>query len=94
MSTKINGAVLALAASLLIISAGFCDSSSAPTDLNQVQQVPMTDYMRSQVGTPNELSPLAPAAARNIHKEGDHWVCELNGQTFVFDGAHWVPQAK
>jgi hypothetical protein len=61
-----------------------------------VQQVPMTSYMRSQVGTSNELSPLAPAQARNIQKVGNHWTCELNGQAMIFNDATscWEPQQK
>ena len=61
-----------------------------------VQQVPMTIYMRSQVGTPNELSPIAPAQARNIQKVGNHWTCELNGQAMMFNDATscWEPQQQ
>jgi hypothetical protein len=102
MHAKSNLARLAAAASLLTILLGGCASSSGgpspsassaatPGAVN-VQQVPMTPYMRSQVGTPNELSPLAPGGAKNVHKVGDHWVCEMNGQTYVFNGADWVPQ--
>ena len=59
-----------------------------------VEQVPITSYMRSQVGTPNELSPLAPAQARNIRKVGGQWLCDLDGQVYVFDGvSNWVPQS-
>jgi hypothetical protein len=99
MHAKINLAMLAVAASLLIILLGGCASSaSGPTPSAatpgaiSVPQVPMTPYMRSQIGTPNELSPLAPGGAKNVHKVGDHWVCELNGQTYIFNGADWVPQ--
>ncbi len=101
MQTTINGAVIALAASLLIISTSGCAStpvapasSPAPAGAIRLEQPAMTDYMRSRVGTPDELSPLAPAEARNVHKVGNQWVCELNGQTMVFDGANWVPQSK
>lgn len=59
-----------------------------------VEQVPVTPYMRSQVGTPNELSPIAPAQARKIQKVGNRWTCELNGQAMIFnDGTScWEPQ--
>ena len=99
MHAKSNLAMLAAAASLLIILLGGCaSSSSAPSSSAaspgavSIQQPSMTPYMRSQIGTPNELSPLAPGGAKNIHKVGDHWACELNGQTYIFNGADWVPQ--
>jgi hypothetical protein len=106
MHAKINLALMAVVALLSIILLGGCaasssgtaaspsatSSSTAPPGGIAVQQVPMTGYMRSQVGTPNELSPLAPATAKNVHKVGDQWVCEMNGQTYVFNGADWVPQ--
>ena len=61
----------------------------------QVEQVPMTNYMRSQIGTPNELSPLAPANAKNIRKVKGQWLCDLNGQVYVFNGVStWVPQSQ
>ena len=96
MHSKINGAMLAIAASLLIISAAVCDSSSVPSGPIRLEQPGMTDYMRSQVGTPDELSPMAPAEARNIHKVRDQWVCEVNGQTMVYNNATacWEPQQK
>jgi len=106
MHAKVNLALLAAAASLLIILAGGCasysggssaassgiSSSAATPGAISIPQPPMTAYMRSQIGTPNELSPLAPGGAKNVHKVGDHWVCELNGQTYIFNGADWVPQ--
>jgi hypothetical protein len=68
-------------------------ASSAPASGISVQQVPMTPYMRSQVGTPNELSPLAPSRATNVRKVGGQWLCDINGQVYVFDGAStWVPR--
>ncbi len=96
MHTTIFGTVMALAASLLIISAGVCNSSSAPAGVIRLEQPAMTDYMRSRVGTPDELSPLAPADARNVHKVGDQWVCEVNGQTMVYNSAAacWQPRQK
>lgn len=102
MHAKINLAMMAAAASLMIILLGGCASSAgglsssasgatAPGAIT-IQQPPTTAYMASQIGTPNELSPLAPGSAKNVHKVGDHWVCELNGQTYIFNGAAWVPQ--
>ena len=85
---------MAMLAPLLSILVSGCASSPVAPASPQIQpgaiyseQVPITDYMRSQVGTPNELSPLAPAEARNIHKVGDRWYCDLNGQTRVFNPA-------
>ena len=94
MHFKINGTMLAAAASLLILSAAVCDSSSTPSAPVRIEQPGMTDYMRSRVGTPDELSPLAPAEAKNVHKVGDHWVCEINGQTMVYNNATatWEPR--
>jgi hypothetical protein len=94
---------IAVIASLLIFGGSGCASSGVAQTSPQVQatgsgihveQVPMTPYMRSQVGTPNELSPLAPAQARNIRKVGGRWLCDMNGQVYVFDGVStWVPQS-
>ena len=96
MSAKIIGAMVAVVASLLITSAAVCDSSSPPPGAIRLEQPGMTNYMRSQVGTPDELSPLAPAEAKNVHKSGDKWVCEMNGQTMVFNNATacWEPRRK
>jgi hypothetical protein len=96
------------AASLLIVLGTGCASSpgvpaastvqpaSAPVQAAggiYVKQVPMTPYMRSQVGTPNELSPLAPPQAINVRKVGDQWLCDINGQVYVYNGAsQWVPR--
>ena len=101
MPPKINFARIVAAASLVLILLSGCASSAsdpassaATPSAVSVKQPPMTDYMRSRVGTPDELSPLAPPQARNVHKVGDHWACELNGQTLIFNGAEWVPQAQ
>jgi hypothetical protein len=94
---------IAVIASLLIFGGSGCASSGGEPAAPQVsatsvgihvQQVPMTPYMRSQVGTPNELSPLAPARARNIRKVEGQWLCDMDGQVYVFDGVStWVPQS-
>ncbi len=103
VQNKIQLFKMAMAALLSIILASGCASSPVVPAPTQVQpgavyseQVPITDYMRSQVGTPNELSPIAPAEARNIRKVGHDWCCDLNGQSMVFDSATscWVPQKK
>ena len=103
MLEKIQLAGRAVAASTLIILAGGCASpavapasSKAPAAVISIEQPPMTDYMRSQIGTPNELSPIAPAEARNVRKDGNRWRCDLNGQGMVFNEASscWEPQTK
>ena len=89
MHVKIDFAVLAVVVALLIsLGSGF----AAPP----IEQTPMTPYMRSAVGTPDELSPLAPAEARKVQKVGDHWTCEINGQPMVYNEAasRWEPKQK
>ena len=92
---------MALSASILIILASGCASSSmtpssskAQPSVLSIEQPAMTDYMRSQIGRPNELSPFAPAEARNVRKIGNQWLCDLNGQAMVFNdaGARWEPK--
>jgi len=88
MHLKIYLAFLAVAMTLLIgLGSGF----AAP----QIEQSPLTPYMRSAVGTPDELSPLAPAEARKVKKVGDKWTCEINGQPMVYNAAasRWEPQS-
>jgi hypothetical protein len=87
MQLKINFAGMTVAALLIMSGHGL----AAPP----IEQPPMTSYMRSQVGTPDELSPLAPAEARNVHKEGSQWLCELNGQVMIYNDAasRWEPKA-
>jgi hypothetical protein len=89
MRLKNNLAGMAVALSLLLVSAGGCGSSSSA-----LQQPQPTGYMRGAVGTPNELSPMAPGNARNLRKVGNQWVCEVNGKTMVYNNAAscWEPQ--
>jgi hypothetical protein len=103
MHTKMSGAVLGLGIFLVTIVLTGCASSpvaspptSAPPGAIRLEQPGMTDYMRSRVGTPDELSPLAPPEARKVHKVGDHWLCEVNGQTMVYNNASacWEPRQK
>jgi hypothetical protein len=88
MKSKIHLSEMALAASLLLILAGGCASSSSSA------QSPMSSQMRSAVGTPNEMSPVAPSEARNVRKVGNQWLCEVNGQTMVYNDAtgNWGPK--
>ena len=88
MSLKLNLSRMAVAASLLFVFTGGCASSSSTK--------PPTAYMQSAVGTPNEMSPLAPPEARNVRKVGNNWVCEVNGRTMIYDSAAacWQPQQR
>jgi len=83
---------LAWSAVLVALLIGLGSGFAAP----QIEQSPMTPYMRSAVGTPDELSPLAPAEARKVKKVGDQWTCEINGQPWVYHDAasRWEPQSQ
>ena len=103
MWLKIHLFGMAVVASLLFILASGCASSSlepssskAQSSVISIEQPPMTTYMRSQIGTPNELSPIAPAEARNVRKVGNRWMCDLNGQAMVYNDAtaRWEPHQK
>ena len=89
MKTRISG--LAVVASVLVFLAGGCASSSSP-----LIQPAQTEHMKSAVGTPDELSPLAPPEAKNIRKVGGSWTCEVNGKTMIYDNAKacWELQKK
>ncbi|MFZ5447818.1 MAG: hypothetical protein ACOZFS_04165 [Thermodesulfobacteriota bacterium] len=80
-------ATVALAALPLLILVGGCASSPVNPTALHLEQPPMTDYMRSRVGTPDELSPLAPPEARNVRKVGNLWTCEVNGKNMVYNNA-------
>jgi hypothetical protein len=73
---------------LLMMGSGFAAS--------EIVQPPKTSYMQSTVGTPDELSPLAPAAAKKVCKVGNQWTCEINGQPMVYNEAasRWEPKQK
>jgi hypothetical protein len=91
MSARIHFTGMAGIVTLLLILGSGCVSSPS-----EVQQPPATGYMRSTVGTPDELSPLAPGEAKNLRKVGNHWVCEVHGKTMVYNeaAARWEPQPK
>ncbi len=91
MLLKHNLAGVAVAISMLIMMGSGCASSPST-----IQQPVPTSYTRSTVGTPNELSPLAPGEGRDVRKVGDHWLCEVNGKTMVYNDATacWEPQQK
>jgi hypothetical protein len=84
MKSRIYFSRMVCAASMLLILAGGSASSSSS------EEPPMS----SQVGTPNEMSPVAPAEARNVRKVGNQWLCDLNGQTMVYNNAtgNWEPK--
>jgi hypothetical protein len=99
---KMHFSVMAVVAAMWLILASGCASSpeqssspppAAASGAIAIKQPPMTSYMQSQVGTPNELSPMAPPEARNVRKVGDHWMCEINGRSMIFNdaGACWEP---
>jgi hypothetical protein len=89
MQGKIFLAGMALVASLLIM--GIMGCASPP-----VKQPEPTSHMRRVVGTPDELSPLAPPGASKVHKVGNRWTCEVNGRAMVYNDAasQWEPQQK
>ncbi len=88
MQMKIHLSGMAVAAALLMLFAGGCASSST------LEQPAPTSQMKSAVGTPNELSPMAPPEARNVRKVGNQWMCDINGQVMVYNGASekWEPK--
>jgi hypothetical protein len=89
MHVKILFAWMAgVGALLILLGTGFAAA--------EIVQPPQTPYMRSTVGTPDELSPLAPAAARKVCKVGNQWTCEINGQPMVYNEAtsSWEPKQK
>jgi hypothetical protein len=81
---------LAAAGALFVLLSGCASSPST------IQQPVPTSYMKSAVGTPDELSPLAPPEGRNVRRVAGHWVCDVNGKTLVYNNAssHWEPQKK
>ncbi len=89
MQRKVHFSGMSVAASLLIILASGCASSSST-----LIQPAETSHMKSAVGTPDELSPLAPAEARKVRKVGNQWLCDVNGQVMVYNAAtgQWEPK--
>ena len=88
MQIKVHFSGMAVVASLLIILASGCASSSS-----SLVQPAETSRMKSAVGTPDELSPIAPPEARNIRKIGNQWMCDMNGQVMIYNAAtgKWEP---
>jgi len=88
MQRKIHLSGMAVAAALLLLFGGGCASSAT------LEQPAPTSQMKSAVGTSNELSPLAPAEAKNVRRVGNQWMCDMNGQAMVYNGASakWEPK--
>ena len=89
MRVKIYLAGMAgVVALLLMMGSGFAAS--------EIVQPPKTSYMQSRVGTPDELSPIAPAEAKKVCKVGNQWTCEINGQPMVYNEAasRWEPKQR
>ncbi len=89
MRMKMHISGMAVVAAILMILGGGCASSS-------LSQPAETSHMKSAVGTSDEMSPLAPAEARNMRKVGNQWLCDMNGQGMIYNAAsgQWEPQAK
>jgi hypothetical protein len=98
MRVKDRLAGIAVVVSLSLMLGSGCASSPVEPSSSavQVEQVPITSYMQSRVGTPDELSPIAPPEARKVRKVGDRWTCEINGQPMVYNDAasRWEPQSQ
>jgi hypothetical protein len=90
MQGKIFLAGMAVVASLLIMWGIGCASSSGykNPDVEITKQRTM--------GTPDELSPLAPPGASKVQKVGNRWTCEVNGRAMVYNDAasKWEPRQK
>ena len=89
MDVKFHFAWMAVVVALLtMLGSGFAAS--------EIVQPPKTSYMQSRVGTPEELSPIAPPEAKKVCKVGNQWTCEINGQPMVYNEAasRWEPKSK
>ena len=90
MHVKNRLAGLAVAASLLAILGSGCGSSSGykNPDVEATKQ--------RTLGTPDELSPLAPVGGEKVRKVGNQWTCEVNGRTMIYNDAAscWQAQQK
>ena len=86
MQMKIHLSGMAVAAAMLMLLAGGCAST--------LEQPAPTSQMKSAVGTSDELSPVAPGEAKNMRKVGNQWMCDMNGQVMVYNGASekWEPK--
>ena len=87
---KVRGylAGIAVIASLLIVLGSGCASNSGYKNPDVEANTQRTK------GTPDELSPLAPLGGQNVRKVGNHWTCEQNGRTMIYNDAAscWQPK--
>jgi hypothetical protein len=88
MKVKAYLAGMAVTALLLAVLGSGC-ASSAPYKNPDVEAT-----AQRTKGTPNELSPLAPAGGQNVRKVGNQWACEQNGRTMIYNDAAscWQPK--
>ena len=89
---KVKGylAGMAAAALLLTVLGSGCASSSSYNNPDVEANTQRTK------GTPDELSPIAPVGGKNVRKVGNHWTCEQNGRTMIYNDAAscWQPGTK
>jgi hypothetical protein len=87
---KVKGYLVGMAvvASLLTVLGSGC-APSAPYKNPDVE----ANTQRTK-GTSDELSPLAPVGGQNVRKVGNHWTCEQNGRTMIYNDAAscWQPK--
>jgi len=90
MRVKAYLAGMAVIASLLTILGSGC-TSSAPYKNPDVEAT-----KQRTLGTPDELSPVAPVGGQKVRKVGNQWTCEQNGRLMIYDDAAscWQPQTK
>jgi len=89
---KVKGYVAGMAAAALLLTV--LGSGCAPSSGYKNPDVEATAQRTK--GTPDELSPLAPAEAKKVCKVGNQWTCEINGQPMVYNEAasRWEPKQK
>ena len=88
MKVKASLAGMTVVALLLVILGSGCASSSGykNPDVEATKQ--------RTLGTPAELSPLAPVGGQNVRKVGNQWTCEQNGRVMIYNDATsaWQPK--
>ena len=88
MKVKASLAGMTVTALLLVILGSGCASSSGykNPDVEATKQ--------RTLGTPDELSPLAPVGGQNVRKVGNQWTCEQNGRVMIYNDATsaWQPK--
>lgn len=88
MKVKAYLAGMTVTALLLVILGSGCASSSGykNPDVEATKQ--------RTLGTPDEMSPLAPVGGQNVRKVGNQWTCEQNGRVMIYNDATsaWQPK--